>query len=179
MSFIPTARDANHFELLRDFDKFANRIRQLLKPNSYKLRGKKFPLKRIQKYDTKRTYFSSAKLEGVLETIKVEITKIPITDNIPHNLSRNERKAFRDLKCNSDLVINKADKGSTIVVQDKSDYIKIGLEHLNDPHTYKVLNGNPTSNICNGINKLLLDFYKKGLPFAPPLIRFVLLDSIF
>ena len=163
LSFIPTARDTNHFELLRDFDKFANRIRQLLRPKLSKSRGKNFPLKRIQKYDTKRTYFSSAKLEGVLETIKVDITKIPITDNIPHNLSRNERKAFRDLKCNSDLVINKADKGSTIVVQDKSDYIKIGLEHLNDPHTYKVLDGNPTSNICNGINLLLIDFYKRGL----------------
>ena len=163
MSFIPTARDTNHFELLRDFDKFANRIRQLLRPKLFKPRGKNFPLKRIQKYDTKRTYFSSAKLEGVLETIKVDITKIPITDNTPHNLSRNERKAFRDLKCNPDLVINKADKGSTIVVQDKSDYIKIGLEHLNDPHTYKVLDGNPTSNICNGINLLLIDFYKRGL----------------
>ena len=68
--------------------------------------------------------------------------------------------AFRDLKCNSDLVINKGDKGSTTVVQDKSDYIKIGLEHLSDPHTYKVLDGNP---ICNEINKLLIDFYKQGL----------------
>ena len=37
------------------------------------------------------------------------------------------------------------------------------LEHLNDPYTYRVLDGNPTSNICTGINHLLLDFYKKGL----------------
>ena len=91
-----------------------------MRPKQFKPRGKKFPLKRIQKYDSN---FSFAKLEGVLETTKVEITQIPITDKTPHNLSRSERKALRDLKCNSDLVINKADKGSTIVVQNKSDYI--------------------------------------------------------
>ena len=74
-----------------------------------------------------------------------------------------ERKALREFKCNSDLVINKADKGSTIVVQDRSDYIHNALEHLNDPHTYRVLDGNPTSNICTGINHFLLDFLKKGV----------------
>ena len=111
----------------------------------------------------RRSYFSTAKLEGILETIKVELSQIPITNSLPHNLSLNERKALRELKCNSDLVINKADKGSTIVVQDRSDHTRNALEHLNDPHTYRVLDGNPTSNICTGINHLLLDFLKKGL----------------
>ena len=101
-------------------------------------------------------------MEGILETIKVELSQIPTTNSVPHNLSLSERKALRELKCNPDLVINKADKGSTIVVQDKNDYIRNSLEHLNDPHTYRVLDGNPTSNICTGINFLLLDFYKKG-----------------
>ena len=119
--------------------------------------------KRIQKYKPRRSFFSSPKLEGILETIKVELSQIPTTNSIPHNLSLSERKALRELKCNPDLVINKADKGSTIVVQDKNDYIRNALEHLNDPHTYRVLDGNPTSNICTGINFLLSDFYKKGL----------------
>ena len=52
-----------------------------------------------------------------------------------------ERKALRELKCNTDLVINEADKGSTIVVQNRTDYIKDALEHLNDPNTYKELDG--------------------------------------
>ena len=44
--------------------------------------------------------------------MKIEISEISTTDNIPHNLSSQDRKAIRELKCNTDLVINKADKGS-------------------------------------------------------------------
>ena len=47
--------------------------------------GKKFPFKRIPKYTSKRTLLSTPKLEGVLEAIKIEISQIPITDNIPPN----------------------------------------------------------------------------------------------
>ena len=161
MSFIPTAKDATHFELLRDFDKFCNKIRFLSLRRHHITTGKRFPLKRIKKYKPRRSYFSSAKLEGILETIRVELSQIPTTNSLPHNLSLSDRKALRELKCNSDLIINKADKGSTIVVQDRSDYIRNALEHLNDPHTYRVLDGNPTSNICTGINHILLDFLKK------------------
>ena len=84
-------------------------------------------------------------------------------DNIPPNLSRGERKALRELICDKDLIINKADKGSTIVVQNRADYIKTALEQLNDPITYRLLDGNPTSCICANIVFLLQDFLKKGL----------------
>ena len=101
------------------------------------------------------THFSSSKLEGALEAIKIEISQIPTSDNLPPNLSRRERKALLELKCDKDLVINKADKG---LVQNRTDYIKTALEHLNDPVTYMVLDGDPTSAICSGINRLLKNF---------------------
>ena len=46
-----------------------------------------------------RTYFALSKLEGVLEAMKIEISQIPITDNLPLNLCRSEHKALRELKC--------------------------------------------------------------------------------
>ena len=110
-----------------------------------------------------RTYFASSKLEGVLEAMKIEISQIPITDNLPPNLSRSERKALRELKCDKHLIKNKADKGSTIVVQNRTDYIKAALQHLNDPVTCTVLDGDPTSAICSGIDSSLQDFYNKAL----------------
>ena len=64
--------------------------------------------------------------------MKVEISNIPTTVNIPHNLSQKERKTLRELICDNDLIINKADKGSTIVVQNRADYIHTALEHLDD-----------------------------------------------
>ena len=70
--------------------------------------------------------------------MKVEIFQILITDNLPHNLSPSERKALRELKCNTNLIVSKARKGSTIVVQNKADYIRDALQHLNEPDTYRV-----------------------------------------
>ena len=79
------------------------------------------------------------KIGGVLEAIKIEISQISTTDNLPPNLSMRECKALYELKCDKDLVINKADKVSTIVVQKRRNCIKTALEHLNDPVTYMVL----------------------------------------
>ena len=157
LNFIPTARDSSHFE------HFSKRIRSLPRAGPNITMGKKFPFKRISKYTSKRTLLSTPKLEGVLEAMKIEISQIPITDNIPPNLSRGERKALQELICEKDLIINKADKGSTIVVQNRADYIKTALEQLNDPITYRLLDGNPTSCICANIVFLLQDFLKKGL----------------
>ncbi len=38
---------------------------------------------------------------------------------------------MRDLINNKEIIINKADKGSTIVIHNKGDYIGQGLKHLN------------------------------------------------
>ena len=94
LSFVPTARDASHFKLIRDFDTFCHKIHRLSLYGHNKTKVKKFPPKRTQKYSSKQALFSFPSLEGVLETMKVEISQIPITDNIPHNLSPSERKAL-------------------------------------------------------------------------------------
>ena len=49
------------------------------------------------------------------------------------------------------------------MVQNRTDYIKTALEHLNDPVTYMVLDGDPTLAICSNINRLLKNFHNKGL----------------
>ena len=163
LSFIPTARDASNFELLRDFDRFCKRIRTFSHMRHNKMICKKFPPRRINKHHSMRTYFSTAKLEGVLEAMKIEISHIFSSDNPTPNLTPSERKALWELKLDTDLIINKADKGSTIVVQNRTDYISTALEHLNDPNTYVVLDGDPTRIICSDIDFLLRDFHNKGL----------------
>ena len=163
LSFIPTARDSSNFELLKDFDHFCQKIRYIARAGFRKPKVKKFPITRVYGYKPKQTTFSTSKLEGVLEAMKVEISNIQTTDKISFNLSRNERRALRELICDNDLVINKADKGSTIVVQNRADYIQTASEHLNDPVTYRKLDGDPTSCICTNIDFLLKDLLSKGL----------------
>ena len=55
------------------------------------------------------------------------------------NLTRKERLALRELINNPCIVINKADKGSTIVVEDRDEYISNAMVHLNNPNVYEPL----------------------------------------
>ena len=86
--------------------------------------------------------------------MKIKISEIPTTDNIPQNLYLREHTALQELKSNTDLVINKADKGQLFLFK-IADHIKDALEHLNDPITYKELDVDPTRSICFGINRFL------------------------
>ena len=72
------------------------------------------------------------------------------------------------------LVINKADKGSTIVVQDRSEYIAKAMKHLNDQTTYKPLKENITHKLINNKLELLLKngfFRKPWHQFCKPPVK--------
>ena len=62
-------------------------------------------------------------LEDTFQTIKIEISEMARHHTTKHNLTRKERLALKELATNHDLIINKADKGSTIVVRHRCDYI--------------------------------------------------------
>jgi hypothetical protein len=68
----------------------------------------------------------------------------PTAPNTP-NLSINEKKALAELKANRDIVIKPADKGSAVVIQNKSDYIKEGLRQLSDSNFYTEVTEDLTS----------------------------------
>ena len=50
------------------------------------------------------------------------------------NLTQRQRIGLRKLRKRKDI-IKKADKGSTVVIQDRHEYIDMGLEHLSDKNT--------------------------------------------
>ena len=81
----------------------------------------------------------SVALEEAFEETILEINHVKPNPTTKHNLTRKERLALRELATNPNLVINEADKGSTIVVRHRDDYIREGLEHLSDPNTYQLL----------------------------------------
>ena len=51
------------------------------------------------------------------------------------------------LKNNNQIVINKADKGSTIVIVNRNDHIEDGLKHLDDPTVYRKLKHDTTPTV--------------------------------
>jgi len=165
LSFVPTAKEPNHFELLRDLDTFFHKIRRLSHCKQQCTVLPKFPRHKLRKkkFDYNRAFNSFADLEGVLGIIKQEVSELSLTDHIKGNLTYKERQALNELKNNTDIIINKSDKSTNVVIQDRSTYIQEGLDHLNDCETYLKLDGNPTNSICKGINSILNDYHKKGL----------------
>ena len=71
-----------------------------------------------------------------LKTIYIYALKVEATKLKPcktrNNLSQRQRVALRKLRKRKDINIKKADKGSTVVIQDRQEYIDTGLEHLSD-----------------------------------------------
>lgn len=160
LSFIPTARDVNNFEILSDFDYFAYKLRKQTKPHSIRPINDGFTLYR------KPTDFTNMPtnyplFEGALESIKIQLSQLPTNNKPAFNLSKRQHFALKSLMQNNNIIINKADKGSTVVIQNRNDYIDEALTHLNDTVTYQPLSGDSTNHICQQIKNVLTDFLEK------------------
>ena len=103
---------------------------------------------------------ASTEIEAFLDRIDTDIS---LLDSIPSysNLSKDERKALKELALDNSLVINNADKGSCLVVENVDCYIKDGLEHLSDRNVYEQIAEDPTASLGLAINKFIAHIAKK------------------
>ncbi|XP_061182321.1 uncharacterized protein LOC133190645 [Saccostrea echinata] len=83
-------------------------------------------------------------------------------DKAPDNLSKEERSALQSLKNRDDIVIKKADKGSTVVVLDKETYMAEAHRQLSDERFYKKLDSDPTKEFSTAITKTLDETFEKN-----------------
>ena len=74
-------------------------------------------------------------------------------DTEKYKQNKKERIALRELILDPHIVINKADKGSTIVVEDRDKYIRNAKVHLNDPFVYKPLYNDISPTLKEAITK--------------------------
>ena len=81
----------------------------------------------------------------------------------PKNLTIVERTTLNKLKKRTDIVIKKADKGDTIVVETVERYTVDGMKHLNDPTTYLPIPEDINPRISAAIDKYLKEAIDKGL----------------
>ena len=80
----------------------------------------------------------------------INVTSTEILEHKPlpprcTNITRTDLETLEKLRNNKNLVIKKADKGGAIVLMNKQDYIKEGLQQLCDPHFYKEIQRDPTN----------------------------------
>ena len=87
--------------------------------------------------------------DNILEKIKVDLKKICFSSLARYtfedkiNLTKEEMQVLRDLSSREHIIIQKADKRNSIVILNKSDYVKKMKEILSDISKFKKLNVKP------------------------------------
>jgi peptide-methionine (R)-S-oxide reductase len=71
------------------------------------------------------------------------------------NLSKDERRAVKDLQRNSDIIIREADKGSGVVIMDKERYLAESYRHLNDTTVYNRVGSETNSQLIRQVGAIL------------------------
>ena len=79
-----------------------------------------------------------------------------------HNISNAEKDALKALSNNRDIVIKKADKSGTVVIQNRVDYINEGERQLSDQIFYQKVSDDLTSKHNDEIDSLVDDLVIKG-----------------
>lgn len=77
------------------------------------------------------------------------------------NLNKFETEALHQLSENNEIVIKPADKGSSVVLMDRKDYLWEGYRQLNDKNYYTKLNKPIYKDTIPLVNKILLSLYNK------------------
>ena len=91
--------------------------------------------------------------DNILEGLKVEIKReaFSLYDNYSfwdkRNISKEEHVALKDLSANKDLIIQKLNKGNSVVLLNRNDYIKRLNEMLSDSSKFKELKLKPGKEI--------------------------------
>ena len=102
--------------------------------------------------------------QGKQEEFRVEVKRLLIKDQNNQkqaNVSREELKAMKELKLDTNKLILTVDKGVALVVLDKEDYIKRAEDLLED-NTYKKIAEDPTPKQKNKLINILRNIKAEG-----------------
>jgi hypothetical protein len=103
------------------------------------------------------------RLESVIDLIKSDI-KYSVDVHVPKtdNLTQAERSALRDIQERDDIIINPADKGSAVVVMDKTTDLQEAERQLSDCRFYEKSESDPTLDFTQKITRALEAMHARG-----------------
>ena len=78
------------------------------------------------------------------------------------NISREERRAIKELRADKEHLILTADKGVALVVTDKKEYTQKMQQLLEDKNTYRPLKMDPTNKQKNRLINILRSIKSEG-----------------
>ena len=104
----------------------------------------------------------STSLEAFILCNEVELSGLQTKKHPNDNLTPGERKAIADLKALREIVIKPADKGSAVVIMDRTDYVHEGIRQLSDGLFYKKVETDLTDKHNELVKSFILHLEDEG-----------------
>ena len=165
LNFCPRPKTYNAFEVEKDVQASARRMR-LKEHFAKKQNSDSEQLTAEQlKFRPKSTFIPPAQshtLEAFITAVETDIKAHTPTNTRHDNLTPAERQSLVKLRNDSNIVIKPADKGSSVVVQDKDDYIAEAERQLADQRFYRKLDYDPTAEHEKAVAKTLYKIHEAG-----------------
>ena len=104
--------------------------------------------------------------------ISLKTFKMAFKNNLLHqkgykkpidNLTKEQRKGLKALQDKPEIIIQKADKGSAVVVMNTKDYLSKGCRQVLDTNFYTKIDHNPTKKVSDKISSKLKQMKERGL----------------
>ena len=102
----------------------------------------------------------SVALETFLEKVRVQLAEIELIKQ-RNNLPFKERKALRELSSNSEIIIKKTDKGTALVIMNKTDKIQEGQVQLDDRKNYMPLETPMVQETKQRVEEIINDLHQR------------------
>lgn len=102
----------------------------------------------------------SVALETFLEKVRVQLAEIELIKP-RNNLPFKERKALRELRSNSEIIIKKTDKGTVTVIMNKTDKIQEGQVQLDDRKNYMPLETPMVQETKQRLEEIINDLHQR------------------
>ena len=102
----------------------------------------------------------SVALETFLEKVRVQLAEIELIKP-RNNLPFKERKALRELRSNSEIIIKKTDKGTATVIMNKTDKIQEGQVQLDDRKNYMPLETPMVQETKRRVEEIINDLHQR------------------
>ncbi len=166
LKFIPKPLRSNNSDIEEAFKQFSRRIkltsffddasniRNKEKPKTFVHKSEWLPPEKHMCFDLKEQLTQLGESLGKLN-MKQKKTGV--------NLSKAERKALRSLQKDNTIVLKPADKGSSIIIMDRTYYEAEGYRQLENANHYKKIPGPVHPKVKEKINSTLKTIQNKGL----------------
>ena len=175
MNFCPTPVDQEPGELKTDLDQFHRRLRLLARFEDSTTEASDLMTTEQQnhctfafesvKFKKQSTYNPPGPpaLEAMILTNELSLNNRPESKHPKlTNISRGERLAIKNLTRNREIIIKPADKGSAVVVLNRSDYITEGYKQLGDTMFYRKVDTDLTAEHIQLVQRFITKLYLDG-----------------